>query len=38
MFWRNMFWRERKPGDFADEIQAHLQLEFDRFREQSAPG
>ncbi|HXB67203.1 MAG TPA: ABC transporter permease [Candidatus Acidoferrales bacterium] len=34
MFWRNMFWRKRKPGDFGDEIQAHLQLEFDRFREQ----
>src|SRR5437870_7674060 len=29
-----MFWRKRKPGDFGDEIQAHLQLECDRLREQ----
>jgi predicted permease len=29
-----MFWRKRKLGDFGDEIEAHLQLEFDRFREQ----
>jgi len=29
-----MFWRKRKPSDFGNEIQAHLQLEFDRFREQ----
>jgi hypothetical protein len=27
-----MFWRKRKPGDFGDEIEAHLQLEVDRLR------
>ena len=27
-----MFWRKRKPGDFGDEIEADLQLEVDRLR------
>jgi hypothetical protein len=27
-----MFWRKRKPGDFGDEIEAHLQLELDRLK------
>src|SRR5579864_947820 len=25
-----MFWRKRKPSDFAEEIEAHLALEVDR--------
>jgi len=29
-----MFWRKRTAGDFGSEIQAHLQLEMDRYREQ----
>jgi hypothetical protein len=27
-----MFWRKRKPADFGDEMEAHLQLELDRLR------
>ncbi len=27
-----MFWRKRKPSDFADEVSAHLALEADRLR------
>src|SRR5215831_6876454 len=29
-----MFWRNRKAGDFSDEIESHLQLETERLREQ----
>ena len=29
-----MFWRRRKAGDFAAEIEAHLELETDRLKEQ----
>src|SRR5690349_2178570 len=29
-----MFWRTRKTNDFRDEIEAHLQLEIARLREQ----
>ena len=29
-----MFGRKRKPGDFTSEIEAHLQLEIERLREQ----
>ena len=29
-----MFWRKRKPSDFAAEIQAHLELEVERLKEQ----
>jgi putative ABC transport system permease protein len=29
-----MFWRKRKPGDFAAEIKAHLELETQQLREQ----
>src|ERR1700722_1140384 len=29
-----MWWRKRKPSDFSDEIEAHLQLEIDRLRAQ----
>ena len=29
-----MFWRKRKPSDFAAEIQAHLELETERLKEQ----
>ena len=29
-----MFWRRRRPSDFSAEIEAHLQLETDRFKEQ----
>ncbi len=28
-----MFWQRRKPADFGAEIEAHLQLEADRFKE-----
>jgi hypothetical protein len=29
-----MFWRKRKPSDFAAEIQAHLELEAEQLKEQ----
>ncbi|MGA3325749.1 MAG: ABC transporter permease [Terriglobia bacterium] len=29
-----MFWRKRKPSDFTAEIEAHLELETERLREQ----
>ena len=29
-----MFWRKRKPSDFGAEIQAHLELETERLKEQ----
>ena len=29
-----MFWRKRKPSDFSAEIDAHLELETERLKEQ----
>ncbi len=29
-----MWWRKRKPADFSDEIEAHLQFEIDRLHAQ----
>src|SRR5208283_3051885 len=29
-----MFWRKRKPSDFREEIEAHLDLEMERLKEQ----
>ena len=29
-----MFWRKRKPSDFAAEIEAHLEIETERLKEQ----
>jgi macrolide transport system ATP-binding/permease protein len=34
LFRRNPFRRNRETGDFSEEIQAHIQLEIDRLREQ----
>ena len=29
-----MFWRRRKPGDFNAEIEAHIEIEAERLKEQ----
>jgi predicted permease len=31
-----MFWRKRKPSDFKAEVEAHLELEADRLKEQGS--